>query len=51
MHNWIILIIGLILVILLWRTLAAPERKKEATLVSAGMSIFALIIYFIHTVI
>lgn len=49
MKNWAILIAGLALVVLLWRTLAVPERKKEATVVSVGMSIFALCVYFIHT--
>ena len=50
MGNWIILIVGLTFVVLVWRTLAAAERKKEATIASAGMSIFALIVYFVHTI-
>lgn len=50
MHNWIILITGLALVVLLWRRLAASDRKKEATIASAGMSVFALIVYFMHTI-
>ncbi|MCD7992735.1 MAG: hypothetical protein LUK37_13555 [Clostridia bacterium] len=50
MKNWTILIVGLGLVVLLWRRLAVSERKREATVVSVGMSIFALCVYFIHTI-
>lgn len=49
MLNWIILVVGLLLISLFWHFNAAPERKKETHIVSAGFTVLGIVVYFLQT--
>lgn len=47
--NYIILIIGLIIISVLWNIIAAKNRKKEILIVTISVSILSVIVYFLQS--
>ena len=47
--NWIVLIVGLILIGLFWNKIASPDRKKETQIVTIVFLVLGIVVYFLQT--
>lgn len=47
--NYIILIIGLIVISAIWNIIAAKNRKKGILIVTISVSILSIIVYFLQS--
>jgi RsiW-degrading membrane proteinase PrsW (M82 family) len=47
--NYIVLIIGLILISVFWFSICPRDRKRETVFVSIGMTILGIVVYFLQS--
>ena len=47
--NWIVLIVGLILIGLFWNKIASPERKKATRIVTIVFLVLGIVVFFLQT--
>lgn len=47
--NWVILIMGLLLISVLWLKISPAERKKETKIVAGAFIALGIIVYFIQS--
>lgn len=47
--NYIVLVVGLILISLLWNVISNKDRKKEIRIVTISVSILSVVVYFLQS--
>lgn len=49
MLNWIVLIVGLVLLAIFWHVISSEERRKETHIVSCVFLVLGIVVYFLQT--
>lgn len=47
--NYIVLVVGLILISVLWNAISSKDRKKEIMIVTVSLSILSVVVYFLQS--